>query len=113
MDSKKSHKRYLLAVLFALSFLLYGKTIRHEFVWDDQRSHLNAHKDLMEGNLKAIWSKPYDGMYIPLTYTTWYFLIKASSKETSLTPPAFHFLNILFHALKLLFFFFIPSRWKV
>ena len=71
------NNNYFIGLLFVLSFILYGRTLSYEFVWDDERSHLTNHKDLMNGDLKAIWGKPYDGMYIPVTYTTWWIIKKS------------------------------------
>lgn len=91
-------KRYWIAALLVLTFLVYGRTIRYEFVWDDQRSHLNAHEDLMKGNVKALWTKTYDGMYIPVTYTTWNVMKNIGRHGKELNPKPFHFANVLLHA---------------
>lgn len=101
MKGRIIHTNYLLGILFALSFLLYSRTLNYEFLWDDQRSHLTQHEDLMNGNLKALWKKPYDGMYIPLTYSTWYLIkTKAYNQKTHfLDPKPFHFANIFMHSI--------------
>jgi hypothetical protein len=68
---KANYNKVVVGLIILFSFALYGKTLNHQFVWDDERSHLTKHADVMEGKLSAIWSKPYDGMYIPVTYTIW------------------------------------------
>lgn len=96
-------------LIIVLSFLFFGKTIKHEFVWDDERSHLTRHEDLMKGNLKNIWAKPYDGMYIPVTYTIWTGIKKFSynKPKKELSPKSFHFTNILFHTANAILIFMV------
>jgi len=86
-------------LIILISFLFFGKTFNHEFVWDDELSHLTRHEDVMKGNLANIWAKPYDGMYIPVTYTIWTGVKKFSYNKfkKELNPKLFHFTNILFH----------------
>jgi hypothetical protein len=98
MKGKPIGKRYWIAGLLVLTFIIYGRTISYDFVWDDQRSHLNAHEDLMQGNMKALWSGTYDGMYIPVTYTMWSVMKNVGRKGDELNPKTFHFANVLVHA---------------
>lgn len=109
MQGKPIHKKYLVVLLFVLSFLIYGRTINYGFLWDDQRSHLDAHKELMNGDIQSLWSKPYDGMYIPVSYTTWYALktIAWNDAVKQLSPKPFHFANVLTHSLNCVLLFFI------
>lgn len=107
--AKTINNNYFIGLLFVLSFFLFGRTLNYEFVWDDQRSHLTQHKELMEGDLKAIWKKPYDGMYIPMTYTTWYLIKQTAYDErtSKLEPKAFHAINILTHSINCVLVFLI------
>lgn len=109
MQGKPIHKKYLIVLLFAISLLIYGRTINYEFLWDDQRSHLSNNEMLMKGDLKKIWSKPYDGLYIPLTYTTWNTIKKiALDKQTEkLSPKPFHILNVFTHSINCVLLFLI------
>lgn len=87
-----------LIILFLSSLLIYGRAIHYEFVWDDERSHLTRHNDFMQGKIGAMWSKPYDGMYIPVAYTAWYAVKKISAgSDTRLDPKPFHAVNVILH----------------
>ena len=107
--NKTINNNYFIALLFVLSLVIFGRTLNYEFVWDDQRSHLTKHQDLMKGDLKAIWEKPYDGMYIPLTYTTWSFIKKAAYNEqtSQLDPKLFHGANVITHSINCVLVFII------
>ena len=93
--------------MLVITFLVYGRTISYGFVWDDERSHLTAHKDLMEGNIGKLISKPYDGMYIPVTYLTWNAAKSFAKDGDKLNPKPFHSLNVLFHAANVVLLFLI------
>ncbi len=107
MDEQKIGKKVWIAILFILTFLIYGRTVSYEFVWDDERSHLTAHKDLMEGNVGKLMTKTYDGMYIPVTYLTWNAVKTFAKDGETLSPKPFHFLNVLFHAINVVLLFLI------
>jgi tetratricopeptide (TPR) repeat protein len=100
MESRAFKPRYLAIILFVLSFVLFARTLNFEFVWDDERSHLK-NAAVMTGDHKSIWSKPYDGMFIPLTYSTWALVKKASwdDETKKILPRNFHLLNIVFHGI--------------
>ncbi len=107
--SKAFNNKIAIILIFVLSFAFFGKTINYEFVWDDERSHLTKHEALMKGDLKTIWSKPYDGMYIPVSYTIWMGIKKMSYDgfKKQLNPKLFHFANVLLHTANALLVFFI------
>lgn len=107
MKSFVTSNKFLIAAIFVLSFLAYVRTIDYDFVWDDQRSHLNAHEDFMQDNVKAMWSETYDGMYIPVTYTTWWLVKKMKSDGDELDPKPYHILNVLTHAVNVILVFLI------
>lgn len=94
-------------LLFLLAVLLFARASNYQFVWDDQRSHLTQHEDLMKGRLGEIWKKPYDGMYIPVTYSIWYGVKQLSGKGQTLEPKKFHQLNILFHGFNVVLCFWL------
>jgi tetratricopeptide (TPR) repeat protein len=95
--------------LFFVSFLLYFRTVNFDFVWDDERIHLTANKELMREEIKSFWIKPYSGMYIPMSYSTWSLIKRLFYPGKAVSPSAFHFLNILFHSINgsLVFFLLI------
>lgn len=87
---------------------MFFQTSEFEFVWDDERTHLTANRDLMEGNLGRFWRQPYEGLYIPLSYTAWYGISRIAhshSKAEGLNPRSFHLANITLHALNCLLVF--------
>lgn len=97
---------YKLAVfLFFISFLVYIRTVNFEFVWDDERVHLTANKELMDGKIKSFWTKPYFGLYIPMSYSTWVLTKNLFYSEKEISPVAFHLLNIIFHSINGVFVF--------
>ncbi len=108
---KAINNKIAILIIVVLSFLIYGKATNYQFVWDDERSHLTKHNDLMNNNLSALWKKPYDGMYIPVTYTIWMGIKKVAYNDhkKELNPKLFHFANILFHTSNAGFIFLILS----
>jgi protein O-mannosyl-transferase len=107
MNDSKYGRKVWIAALIVLTFLIYGRTIGYGFVWDDERSHLTAHEDLMEGNVGKLITKTYDGMYIPVTYLTWNAVKTFAKDGDKLKPGPFHFLNVLFHAINVVLLFLI------
>ncbi|MBN8696924.1 MAG: tetratricopeptide repeat protein [Bacteroidetes bacterium] len=107
--SKAFNNKLAIILIVVLSFAFFGKTVNYQFVWDDERSHLTKHEALMKGDLKAIWSKPYDGMYIPVSYTIWMGIKKMSYDgfKKLLNPKLFHLSNILLHTGNALLVFLI------
>jgi hypothetical protein len=57
-------------------------------LYDDGVNIVRHHHDL-----RRVWGEPYEGLYIPLTYTVWTALWKLSAG-----PWAFHGVNVLLHA---------------
>ncbi|MES2591220.1 MAG: hypothetical protein V4608_04995 [Bacteroidota bacterium] len=105
MLDNATNKKYLILFLFALSFIVYARTLNYGFVWDDERIHLTSNQQLMQGDIKSFWSKPYSGMYIPVSYTTWAFVKNTSDHNTELSPKPFHLLNILTHSINCILVF--------
>ena len=61
-------------IIFVLPWLVFGQTFFYDFLWDDSRLHLHSNPYLVDislANLRQFWTAPYQGMYIPLTYTLW------------------------------------------
>lgn len=90
-------------ILLLINISLYWKTRNFDFVWDDQRTHIHNNQSLMQDNVAEFWKKPYVGMYIPVSYTTWNRIKNISLKEVrgNNIPDAktFHTVNILLHAI--------------
>lgn len=105
MLTKAINKNYLIFILFALSFVLYVRTINYDFVWDDERIHLSANKQLMEGDIKSFWEQPYSGMYIPVTYSTWSIIKNVFTDKNKLFPKVFHLVNVITHSINCILLF--------
>lgn len=103
--NKPINRKYLIGFLFVLSFILYGRTLNYGFVWDDERIHLTNNQQLINGDIKSFWEKPYSGMYIPVSYTTWTFINIISNPTKELSPKIFHLLNILTHSINCILIF--------
>ncbi|MCC6383730.1 MAG: tetratricopeptide repeat protein [Bacteroidia bacterium] len=103
-----TRKRIYPLILIAVTFILFGRAISYPFVWDDERSHLTANENFMQGRLKAIWDNP-GGMYIPVAYTGWYLvkLISSGKGEAPLKPSWFHLANLLIHCINVILLFFL------
>lgn len=60
-------------------------------------------------NIRRFWSSPYEGLYIPLTYSLWVFLAGLSglfsAGDSALQPAIFHAANLLVHLASVLVVF--------
>ncbi|MDP2106846.1 MAG: hypothetical protein Q8J76_12700, partial [Desulfobulbaceae bacterium] len=62
--------------------VVYGRVVGFEFL--DYDDNLNVYENPLLSNISAsnllrFWQKPFEGLYIPLTYTVWALLTKISS----------------------------------
>lgn len=105
--NKPVNRKYLIATLFALSIILYARTLNYGFVWDDERIHLSNNQQLIKGDVKSFWLKPYSGMYIPVSYTTWAFVKTFSNSNKKISPKTFHTLNVFTHTVNCLLVFYL------
>lgn len=105
MLNNAANRKYLIGLLFVLSFLLFSKTLSYKFVWDDERIHLTNNEQLMKGDIASFWVKPYSGMYIPVSYTTWATVNALTINKKELSPKAFHLLNIFTHSINCILVF--------
>jgi len=106
---KAIDRKYLIAILFVLSFILYARTLNYGFVWDDERIHLTNNQQLMNDDIKSFWTQSYSGMYIPITYTTWTFVKNVSIRSKELSPKLFHLLNVVTHSINGVLIFLLLS----
>ena len=86
-------------LLFVSSLLLYSRTVFYGFVWDDERVNLTSNKTLMQGDMVSFWQKPYQGLYIPVSYTVWSLVKKIFYANEKISPFAFHCLNVITHSV--------------
>lgn len=98
------------AAVALLVLLIFAQAVRFPFFpfWDDDiHVHSNPHiAQLSWSSLTALWSGPWQQLYIPLTYTVWAglaLLSRAAAGEPlstgALNPAWFHAANILLHAV--------------
>lgn len=101
LPSQKITSYWPFGLLLVLTFFIYGRSIGYDFVWDDERTHLSANAQLTQGNVKYFWQEPYEGLYIPVSYTAWTGIYKISSYGTKgqLEPHLFHAANLLLHLI--------------
>ncbi|MES2138875.1 MAG: tetratricopeptide repeat protein [Bacteroidota bacterium] len=105
--NKPVNRKYLIGILIALSFILYARTLNYGFVWDDERIHLSNNQQLIKGDLKSFWLKPYSGMYIPVTYSTWGGINTISNSNKKISPKTFHALNVITHSINCILVFYL------
>lgn len=97
--------RFLPWLLFAGAvFLVFGPACGYPFLrWDDPTNVTEnplLHPPSL-GNLAAIWSAPYAGLYVPASYTVWWIETHASqifAGKLAPDPRVFHAGLLLLHA---------------
>lgn len=104
--------------LCLMTVALFAPALRFGFVGWDDNTHLLENPYLQPPlSLEAIryfWLKPYFLMYIPVTYSVWAAVVKATATAGSaLSPLAFHALNVCLHACNAIIVWFIIRRFKV
>jgi protein O-mannosyl-transferase len=88
---------------------LYLRSVQHEFVLIDDGLHLSENPYLNPpsfANILHFWKTPYQGLYIPVTYTFWGLITRVAGND----PKVFHLVNILLHATNTALVFFLISR---
>lgn len=103
------------ALLLTLaSTLVFAQAVNFEFQYLDDDLNVFNNKLVTQfslAKLKLIWGQPYQGLYIPLTYTVWGGLgriaawLHPSTNPTALTPAVFHAANIILHTITILVVF--------
>ena len=93
------------AMLFFAVMVVFCRVCGYEFL--DFDDNLNVYENplllhLSPANLLRFWLKPYEGLYIPLTYSLWAILAKFSvwipaADGKLFNPQLFHSANLLLH----------------
>lgn len=102
----RPHLTQICLILLAV-FLVFGVALSFSFVSLDDSRHLQDNPAVaqfsLEG-LKNIWSRPYFGMYAPMTYTLWSGQMAFSKLigQSENSAVIFHLSNILLHSLNAL-----------
>ncbi len=105
-----NQKWFIPFALTLLPLLVFGRVSGYGFVWDDELFHLHHNPYLQEINLTSIfyfWHNPYQGMYIPVTYSCWAFVKYFSGGFDS---SIFHLLNLFVHIANGYLLFFILRK---
>ena len=107
-----SRHHIIAALLVVLTVVVFLRVHDHEFVWDDRIDiYENPHLTSDTGpEILVFWQKPYQHLYIPLTYTVWATIARFSKVPTtaegiSLNPRPFHAANLFVHLLSILVVF--------
>jgi len=94
-------RRYLFSALLALLVLIVFSPVGgFDFVLYDDGLNIKANvliTNFSHDSLWRFWRQPYEGLYIPLTYTLWGVLAKLSGGAGGLDPAPFHIANLLLH----------------
>ena len=115
--------RIITLLLVILPLLIYAQVYDFEFVWDEiskPTNHLN--NPFVEypswTNFTQIFTQPYYGMYIPVSYLLW-GILKALAELLSLPVNSiFHLSNVVVHIVNGLLVFtilkqFIANKWAM
>jgi tetratricopeptide (TPR) repeat protein len=102
--------------LAVLTFATFRPILHNDFIdWDD-REVIADNPDFSPPRLDALahyWTKPFRGLYIPLTYTAWGLIASIASRSGGsgpLDPTAFHVASVAVHALASILVFFLVRR---
>ncbi len=106
-------RHHIIAVLLiVLTVAVFWRVHDHGFVWDDridiyENPHLNSET---APDILVFWQKPYQHLYIPLTYTVWATIARFSKVPTTpeginLNPRPFHVANLIVHLLSIIVVF--------
>ncbi len=117
----RHHK--IAVLLIVLTVAVFWRVHDHGFVWDDRIDiYDNPHLNSETGpDILVFWQKPYQHLYIPLTYTVWATIARFSKAPTTreginLNPRLFHVANLIVHLLSIIVVFtilrlLVPSDW--
>jgi protein O-mannosyl-transferase len=97
-------------VLICLAAIPFVQTLLFSSLVYDDNTHIFASPLLSHFNWQSflkIWSGPYFGLYIPVTYSLWGILTLLTSKPE---PFIFHLLNFSFHLLNVVLVFRLLNR---
>ncbi len=107
-----------LLVVLAVVFGVHRGALDHDFVaWDDD-INLYENPNLLYGEIRWAlpWVEPYQGMWIPVTYTVWGAIAAATREQVALNdyalaPAPFHAANLALHFASTALVFFLLLRW--
>jgi Flp pilus assembly protein TadD len=97
------NKFFTVPALLLLTTVVFAQIGTHEFlVWDDDKNI--TENPLVAGasldTVPAIWTAPYQGLYIPVTYTAWAVIAATETTvqdDQKLDPAWFHWASLALH----------------
>jgi len=99
-------------IAVALTLACFWRVCTYDFVVYDDGVHVRANPYFNPptwSSLLQFWTKPYEGLYIPVTYTAWGGVAgltwTAGANGAEHDPQAFHCANLLVHLLSVLVVF--------
>ena len=102
----RSAARWAVLLVVGVTLAVFGRCVGHEFLeWDDQWM-VTSHKILNPptwASVAGVWAHPTLNLYTPLAYTLWSGVaavarVTADDRGITLSPAAFHLVNVLLHA---------------
>ncbi|MEJ2744295.1 MAG: tetratricopeptide repeat protein [bacterium] len=107
--------RFLISLLLvAATLAVFAPVCRYDFIQYDDSINVCDNPYVSHPSLRSIirfWVRPYANMYIPVTYSVWWFGANLSRGFTArLDPSVFHVMNLVVHSLAVLVVFKILLR---
>ncbi len=101
-----------LAILIPLTALAFSPVLFADYIRLDDYRHILENPSLRKVSLSGLlgfWSKPYFGLYIPITYSMWWLLAGIAQLFATLKQSAwlFHALNLVLHVANASLVFFV------
>lgn len=115
-SNKSIRKSWKISLLAGVVVVAFWQVYNHDFVLLDDDLHLNQNPALESPTLSKVstfWKAPYQGLYIPATYTVWAFQkviaqkFEAAGASKVKSPRVYHLSNLLIHVLNVLLVFLI------
>jgi len=101
-------------IIILLILAVYGQATSFSFLVYDDPININKNPAITAPSLQklaALWEKPHEHLYIPVTYSAWMGIASISNLiYGKLNPGLFHFANILLHLINTLLVYAILVR---
>lgn len=105
-------KWYYVAGILLLTILVYSNSIHNDFIYQfDDDLYVTNNPDIQAitgENLKSILTKPYVGLYLPLTM----FVYMIEYQLFGMNPAPYHLVNLLIHLVNTLLVFLLIYKIK-
>mgnify|MGYP000296524163 CR=1 FL=1 len=101
--NQKIRTPFVISAAAGTLILIYHAIYQFDFISLDDGPHLYNNALMIHPTLSTLlefWRKPYFGLYVPFTYSTWWFVSNLSLHFTGrIHPGFFHSLNLLMHGI--------------